>query len=189
MRSRDKRILLQTGLVLGAVGGAAAGGVLYVRNNWETIKTKISELIEKYNDKTRTAVAAAKDRKAALEKEQKQLKKDQKKLDKKVKKQRQKEAQRVYEEYLANGYEPTAEMIHQSGVDVAKLRQETEAKKAELQEASDARVEAAVQKAQEKRESKALKAEEKKAKVQLKDGRSINVSSTVRPEDLEPLKK
>lgn len=90
-----------------------------------------------HNDNVRPAVEAAKDRKAAVAKQQAQLKKDQKKYEKKLRAQRQKQAQKIYEERLKNGYEPTLARINEDALKNLSLTKE-EAKRAKAAEAKAA---------------------------------------------------
>lgn len=90
-----------------------------------------------HNDNVRPAVEAAKDRKAAVAKQQAQLKKDQKKYEKKLRAQRQKQAQKIYEERLKNGYEPTLARVNEDALKNLSLTKE-EAKRAKAAEAKAA---------------------------------------------------
>lgn len=99
----------------------------------EIAKEKFAE----HNDNVRPAVEAAKDRKAAVAKQQAQLKKDKKKYEKKLRAQRQKQAQKIYEERLKNGYEPTLARINEDALKNLGLTQE-EAKRAAAAEAKAA---------------------------------------------------
>ncbi|MGN0446447.1 MAG: hypothetical protein ACI4IA_07845 [Acutalibacteraceae bacterium] len=183
MKDRQKRKLRRTTMLLGGASAAAAGTALGIYAAWPQIKEFFLKKLEEHNDRVRPALQVAKDRKAAIAAEQKKLKKDMKKLDKKVKKARQQQATRVYNEYLAKGYEPTADMIHEAALSDLDVRAEVDAKKAERQAETDARVEEAVQKKQTEREEKAA-ARYEEQHIRLKDGKEIAVSSTVRPEDV-----
>ncbi len=187
MKERTKQKLKKTalaGTVVGVGGLTAAGGAAVVYAQWPEIKKFLLKKLDERNDRVRPAIQAAKDRKAALAAEQKKLKKAEKKLDKKIKKARQKQATRVYDEYQAKGYEPTAEMIHEAALSDIELRNDIEVKRAALREKSEERVEKAVEKTQAKREKQAAAHAEKK-QIELKNGNAVRVSSTVRPEDVQ----
>ncbi len=184
MKDRQKRKLKKVTLVLGGTGAVVGGGALAIYACWPQIKTFLKQKLDERNDRVRPAIQEAKDRKAAVAAEQKKLKKAKKKYDKKVKKIRQKQATRVYDEYMAKGYEPTADMIHEAASIGVEARKDAEAKKDELQAQSDARVEKAVADKRADREKKAIARAEGKQTIQLKDGQQLTVSSTVRPEDV-----
>lgn len=184
MKDRQKRKLKKVTLVLGGTGTVVGGSALAIYACWPQIKKFCKEKLEERNDRVRPAIQEAKDRKAAIAAEQKKLKKDQKKYDNKVKKLRQKQATRVYDEYMAKGYEPTADMIHEAALKDVEAIKEADVKKEELQAKSDERVEKAVADKKQEREKKAIARAEEKQTIKLKDGKELAVSSTVRPEDL-----
>lgn len=66
--------------------------------------TALRDKLAEANEKRRSAVEAAKAKKAALQKEQAKLKKDKKKLEKKKKKALEARAKRIYEERVSEGY-------------------------------------------------------------------------------------
>lgn len=76
-------------------------------------------------------------------------------------------------------------MIHEAAGSMLELRKENDEKRDELQKASDAKVEERIAKKKEDREKEAIEHAQEKQSIKLKDGKTLTVSSTVRPENLK----
>jgi len=185
MKDRKKRKLKRTLMFLGGAGVGATSAALVVYACWPRIKSTLEKKLNERNDRVRPAIQEAKDRKAAIAAEKKKLQKELKKFEKAERKTRQKQATRVYNEYLRKGYEPTADMIHEAAGSMLELRKENDEKRDELQKASDAKVEERIAKKKEDREKEAIEHAQEKQSIKLKDGKTLTVSSTVRPENLK----
>lgn len=122
MKVKDM-IVTGVATVLGAVHGAAT--VLLDGAPAEEVS---SAALEDFFSSRRTAVAFAKDKKAALEKERATIEKEKKKLDKKIRKQRQKQAERIYKQRIAQGYDATMAVIDNAALQNAKDRRDAAVK-------------------------------------------------------------
>ena len=182
MKDRKKRKLKRTLMFLGGAGVGATSAALVVYACWPQIKSTLEKKLNERNDRVRPAIQEAKDRKAAIAAGRAE---DLQKFEKAERKTRQKQATRVYNEYLRKGYEPTADMIHEAAGSMLELRKENDEKRDELQKASDAKVEERIAKKKEDREKEAIEHAQEKQSIKLKDGKTLTVSSTVRPENLK----
>ncbi len=87
-----------------------------------------SATLEDFFSSRRTAVAFAKDKKAALEKEQAAINRDKAKLDRKIRKQRQRQAERIYKQRIAQGYDSTLAVMDNAALQNAKARRDAAVK-------------------------------------------------------------
>lgn len=114
MKARDARRNFIVKVALAFVGVFTCSAIIGVTAVTPFIYTKVSELMAKAKANHKEGIPAAKAAKAkmdALKKEQAKLEKDKKALEKKKLAARKAQAQKIYEERVANGYESSLDLV------------------------------------------------------------------------------
>ena len=118
MKGRDSRRQTMIMAASGIVSGAVAGAIIGIGFATPFLMTKGAETVEKLSANARAkhyagmpAAQAEKAKLDALAAEKKQLEKDKKALEKKKLNARKKQAKKIYEERVANGYEASVPVL------------------------------------------------------------------------------